>query len=79
MNLDSIDALTTYARVSFSNDDLDSKISSPLVKLDQFDMSLHEYTQKFKSKTIMEVSAALELVVIEVILFVREREVSLRM
>jgi hypothetical protein len=47
--LDSIDALTTYVRVSFSNEDLEGKNSYSLIKLDQVDKSLHEYTQEFNS------------------------------
>ena len=47
--LDSIDALTAYVRVSFSNEDLEGKNLYSLIKLDQFDKSLHEYTQEFNS------------------------------
>jgi hypothetical protein len=46
--LDSIDALT-YVRVSFSNEDLEGKNLYSLIKLDQGDKSLHEYTQEFNS------------------------------
>ena len=45
--LDSIDALTTYVRVSFSNEDLEGKNLYSLIKLDQVDESLHEYAQEF--------------------------------
>ena len=47
--LDSIDALTAYVRVSFSNEDLEGMNLYSLIKLDQFDKSLHEYTQEFNS------------------------------
>ena len=47
--LDSIDALITYVRVSFSNEDLEGKNLYSLIKLDQVDKSLHEYTQEFNS------------------------------
>jgi hypothetical protein len=45
--LDSIDALTAYVRVSSSNEDLEGKSLYSLIKLDQGDKSLHEYTQEF--------------------------------
>ncbi len=45
--LNSIDALTAYVRVSFSNEDLEGKILHSLIKLDHYDKSLHEYTQEF--------------------------------
>jgi len=48
-NLDSIDALTTYVRVNFSNKDLEGKNLYSLIKLDQVDKSRHEYTQKFNN------------------------------
>jgi hypothetical protein len=41
--------LTTYVRVSFSNEDLEGKNLYALIKLDQVDKSLHEYTQEFNS------------------------------
>ncbi len=47
--LDSIDALTAYVRVRFSNDDLEGKSLYSLIKLDQIDKPLHEYTQEFNS------------------------------
>ena len=47
--LDSIDALTAYVRVNFSNEDLEGKNLYSLIKLDQFDKSLHEYTQEFNN------------------------------
>jgi hypothetical protein len=47
--LDNIDALTAYARVSFSNEDLEDLIFYSLVKLDQLDKSLREYTQEFNN------------------------------
>jgi hypothetical protein len=47
--LGSIDALTTYVRVGFSNEDLENKNLYSLIKLDQVDKSLHEYTQEFNS------------------------------
>jgi hypothetical protein len=40
--LESIDALTTYVRVSFCNEDLEVKNFYSLIKLDQVDKSLHE-------------------------------------
>jgi len=40
----SIVALTAYVRVSFSNEDLESMNLDSLIKFDQFDKSLHEYT-----------------------------------
>ncbi len=45
--LDSIDALTAYVRVSFSNEDLEGNNLYSRIKLDQIDKSLHEYTQEF--------------------------------
>ena len=42
--LDSIDALTAYVRVSYSNEDLEGKNLCFLIKLDQIDKSLREYT-----------------------------------
>ena len=47
--LDSIDALTAYDRVSFSNEDLEGKNLYSLIKLGPVDKSLHEYTQEFNS------------------------------
>jgi hypothetical protein len=47
--LDRIDALTAYVRVSFSNEDLEGMHFYSLIKLDQFDKSLYEYTQEFNS------------------------------
>ena len=47
--LDSIDALTAFVRVSFSNEDLEGKNLYSLIKLDQGDKTLHEYTQEFNS------------------------------
>jgi hypothetical protein len=41
--------LTAYVRVSFSNDDLKGKNVYSLIKLDQIDKSLHEYTQEFNN------------------------------
>jgi hypothetical protein len=47
--LKSIDALTSFVRVSFSNEDLEGKNLYVLIKLDQSDRSLHDYTQDFNS------------------------------
>ena len=47
--LASIDALTAYVRVNFSNEDLEGKNLYSLIKLDQIDKSLHEYAQEFNS------------------------------
>ena len=47
--LESIDALTAYDRVSFSNEDLEGMNLYSLVKFYQFDKSLHEYTHKFNN------------------------------
>jgi hypothetical protein len=47
--LDSIDALTAYVRVHFSNGDLEGKNLYYVINLDQIDKSLHEYTQEFNS------------------------------
>ena len=47
--LDSIDALTAYVCISFYNADLEGKDLHSLIKLDQIDKSLHEYTQEFNS------------------------------
>jgi hypothetical protein len=49
LKLDNIDSLTAYVRVSFSNDDLEGMKLYVLIKLDQFDKSLHKYTQEFNS------------------------------
>jgi hypothetical protein len=45
--LDNIDALTAYVRVNFSNEDLEGMNLYSLIKLDQFDNSLHDYTHEF--------------------------------
>ena len=48
--LANIDASTAYVRVSFSNGDLEGmNLCSLLIKLYQFDKSLHEYTQELNS------------------------------
>ena len=47
--LDNIDALTAYVRINFSNEDLEGKNLYSLIELDQFDISLREYTQEFHS------------------------------
>jgi hypothetical protein len=47
--LDIIDALNAYVHISFSNKDLEGMNLYSLVKLDQFDKSLHEYTHEFNS------------------------------
>jgi hypothetical protein len=47
--LDNIDALTAYVCVSFSNEDLEGMNLYSLIKLDQFDKSLHAYTQELNS------------------------------
>jgi hypothetical protein len=47
--LKSIDALTAYVRAGFANEDLEGEKLYSLIKLDQFDKSLHEYTQVFIS------------------------------
>ncbi len=44
IKLNSIDALTAYVRVSFTNKDLEGKKIYTLIKLDRSDKSLHEYT-----------------------------------
>jgi hypothetical protein len=49
LKLGSIDALIAYVRVILSNEDLEGVNLSSLIKLDQFDKSLHEYTQEFNS------------------------------
>ena len=49
VELDSIDALIAYVRVSFSNEDLEGKNLYSLLKSDQVDKSLHEYTQEFNN------------------------------
>ena len=43
----SIDALMACDRVRPSNDYLEGKNLCPLIKLDQFDKSLHDYTLEF--------------------------------
>jgi hypothetical protein len=45
--LDNIDAWSAYVCVSVSNEDLEGMNLYSLIKLDQFDKSLHEYTQEF--------------------------------
>ena len=45
--LGSIDALTAYVRVSFFNEDLEGKNLDSLIKLDQIDKYLHDYSQEF--------------------------------
>ena len=45
--LDNIDALTAYVRVRFPSEDLGGMNLYSLIKLDQFDKSLHEYTYGF--------------------------------
>ena len=50
--LDSIDALTAYIRVDFSNEDLEDKNIYSLIKLDQIDKSLREYTREFNNSYI---------------------------
>ena len=47
--LDSIDSLTTFVRVIFSNEDVEGKNLYSMIKLDQGDKSLHVYTQEFNS------------------------------
>ena len=47
--LDNIDALTARVRVSFANENLEGKNLESLIKLDQFDKSLHEYMHEFNS------------------------------
>jgi hypothetical protein len=47
--LDNIDALTAYVRVGFSNEDVKGKNVYALIKLDQLDKFLHEYTQDFNN------------------------------
>ena len=47
--LESIDALTAYVRVTFSNEGLESKNLYSLIKLDQFVKSLHENTREFNN------------------------------
>ena len=49
VELDSIDALTAYVRVSFSNVNLEGKNLDSLIKLDQIDKSLHEYSEELKN------------------------------
>jgi len=49
LKLANIDALTAYIRVSFSNEDLESMNLYSLIKLNQFDKSLREYTHEFNS------------------------------
>jgi len=47
--LDSIDALTAYVRVSFSNKDLEGKNLYSLIKLNQRNKSLSGFTQEFNN------------------------------
>jgi hypothetical protein len=47
--LDIIDALTSYVRVSFSNEESEDVNLYCSIKLDQFDKSLHEYTEELNS------------------------------
>ena len=47
--LESIDALHTYVRISFSTEDLNGKNLYYLINLDQVDKPLHEYTREFKN------------------------------
>jgi hypothetical protein len=47
--LDNIDALTAYVRVCFPNEHLEGINLYSLIKLDQFDKSLNEYTQEVNS------------------------------
>ena len=47
--IESIDTLTAYVRVSFSNEDLEGINLYSLIKFDQFDKYYHEYTQEFDS------------------------------
>jgi hypothetical protein len=49
LKLDSIDALTAYVRVVFFNEDLEGKDVYSLIKLNQHEKSLREYTQEFNS------------------------------
>jgi hypothetical protein len=49
LKLGNIYALTAYVRVSFSNEDLEGKDIYFQIELDQFDISLHGYTQEFNS------------------------------
>ena len=49
VKLDSIDALTVYICVSFSNEDQESKNLISLIKLDHIYKSLHEYTQEINN------------------------------
>ena len=47
LKLDSIDALTAYVRVGFSNEDLEGKNLYSPIMLDQVEKSLHEYNREF--------------------------------
>ena len=49
VKLEGIDALTAYVRVGFSNEDLERMNVYSIIKLNQFDKSLHQYTQEFNS------------------------------
>ena len=49
LKLDNIDAVTAYVRVSFSNEDLESKNLYSLIKIDKLNKSLHKYTQEFNN------------------------------
>jgi hypothetical protein len=49
LKLNIIDALAANVRVGFFNEDLEGKNLYSLIKLDQFDKSLPDYTQEFNS------------------------------
>jgi len=50
LKLNNIDALTAYVHVRFSTEDLEGmNLHSLIIKLDQIDISLHEYTHEFSS------------------------------
>jgi len=49
--LGSIDALTAYVRVRFSNEDFEGVNLYSHIKSDQFDKSLHEYTHELNGLT----------------------------
>ena len=49
VKLDSIDALTAYVRIILSNEDLEDKNLCSLIKLDQMDKYLHDFTQDLNS------------------------------
>jgi len=50
--IDSFDALTAYVHISFSKKDLEGKNLYSLIKLDQIDNCLLEYTQEFNNSYI---------------------------